>query len=190
MNNNDKHKEWVAGIAKGNKLAFEHFYAAFSAKVYNTALSYLQNEQEAEEATQDVFLQIYRSAATFEARARVSTWVYRITVNKCLDALKSRRPRGLLWRFGDASAFDAPDFRHPGLPLEKQEDAALLFKAVDGLPDKQKTAFILGHIEEFPRQEVADIMGLSLKAVESLLQRAKENLRKKLEKSFPHRRKA
>ncbi|MEZ4850473.1 MAG: sigma factor-like helix-turn-helix DNA-binding protein [Bacteroidia bacterium] len=61
---------------------------------------------------------------------------------------------------------------------------------MDCLPDSQKTAFILSYIEDLPRQEVANIMEISLKAVESLLQRAKKNMRSELEKLYPHRRKS
>jgi len=81
------------------------------------------------------------------------------------------------------------DFEHPGVLLENKENAAALYKAMDCLSYNQKTAFILSYIEELPRQEVADIMEISLKAVESLLQRAKKNMRFELKKNYPHRRK-
>jgi RNA polymerase sigma-70 factor (ECF subfamily) len=82
------------------------------------------------------------------------------------------------------------EFEHPGVLLENKENAASLYKAMECLPNSQKTAFILSYIEELPRQEVADIMETSLKAVESLLQRAKSNMRSELEKSYPNRRKS
>ncbi len=81
------------------------------------------------------------------------------------------------------------DFDHPGVILENKEKAKYLFKAIESLPATQKTAFILSFIEELPRQEVADIMQTSLKAVESLLQRAKKNLRLRLERMAPKRKK-
>ena len=71
-------------------------------------------------------------------------------------------------------------FDHPGILLEQKENARYLFEAIEELPETQKTVFILAHIEELPQKEIAAIMDLSLKAVESLLQRAKVNLRKKL----------
>ena len=78
------------------------------------------------------------------------------------------------------------EFEHPGVLLENKENAAALYKAMDCLPNNQKTAFILSYIEDLPRKEVADIMETSLKAVESLLQRAKKNMRKELEKNYPY----
>lgn len=83
-----------------------------------------------------------------------------------------------------------PDFNHPGVQMERQEDAQFLLKVIDTLPDNQKTAFILSYIEDLPRQEVADIMNTSLKSVESLLQRGKTKLRQKLENAYPNRRKS
>ena len=83
---------------------------------------------------------------------------------------------------------EIPDFDHPGIIEENKENAKLMYQAISSLPDAQKTAFILGFIEEKPRQEIADIMEISLKAVESLLQRAKANLRMKFESLNPNRR--
>ncbi len=178
----------IRAIADGDRNAFQELYTLFSEKVYNTALSYTQNEQDAEEVAQDVFTSIFKNAKHFKENATVSTWVYRITVNTSLNLLKKRKRRFAFISFGD-SVKEKPDFVHPGILMEHQESAKALFKVIDGLALQQKTAFILSFIEDLPRQEVADIMGLSLKAVESLLQRSKRNLREKLEKLYPDRRK-
>jgi RNA polymerase sigma factor (sigma-70 family) len=84
---------------------------------------------------------------------------------------------------------DDDDFEHPGIALDRQENAKILFKVLECLPTQQQTAFILSFIEDLPRQDVADVMKISLKAVESLLQRAKANLCIALEKYYPARRK-
>lgn len=167
-------------VAKEDRTAFAELYVLLNEKVYNTALSYLQNTQDAEEVTQDVFVKIYKNAAKFQGNATVSTWVYRITINTSLNFIK-RKKRFTLFSLGTKSK-DLPDFNHPGVIMEKKEDARLLFSTIKTLPENQQTAFILSFIEHLPRLEVADIMGISLKAVESLLQRAKKNLRIKLKK--------
>jgi RNA polymerase sigma-70 factor (ECF subfamily) len=189
------HFELIRLIANGDEAAFRNLYDQFRARVYNTSFSYLQNQFEAEEITQDVFVELYQSAARFDGRSAVSTWVYRIAVNKSLDRLRrrSRRKRfaQLTNLFSPESgelAHDAPDFDHPGAALEKKENARLLFKAMNALAESQKTAFILAYVEELSGKEVAEVMKLSPKAVESLLQRAKANLRKELEKFYPERR--
>lgn len=138
----------------------------------------MKNKELAEEVTQDVFLAIFQKADTFKGTSKVSTWIYRIVVNKSLNYLdkQSRRPTS-------DEAIDVHhqlDFNHPGVQLKNQEASRYLFAAMDTLPANQKTAFILSYVEGLPQNQVADIMQKSLKSVESLLQRAKGNLRLKL----------
>ncbi len=177
----------MTAVAAGDRNAFRQLYGLYADKVYNTALSYAQNEADAEEITQDVFTSIFRYAANFKGDSAVGTWIYRITVNTSLNHLK-RKKRFSFLKFGDIDA-GRPDFEHPGVLMENKENAKILFKVIDALPENQKTAFILSYVEDLPRQEVADIMALSLKAVESLLQRAKANLRRRLDHHYPGRRK-
>ena len=176
----------IQKVAKEDASAFKELYELFKDKVYNTALSYSQNKQDAEELTQDVFTKIYKNAASFKANSAVSTWIYRITVNTSLNHINKKRLKVV----GDPNEtlVNPIDFNHPGILLEQKENARQLFKVIDTLPENQKTAFILSFIEQLPRQEVADVMDTSLKAVESLIQRAKQNLRKKLDKYYTKRR--
>ena len=173
-----------------DETAFRALYAAYASRIYNTVLSYVQHPAEAEELTQDIFVKLYETGHTYAGNAQLSTWIYRIAVNASLDHLRKRAARKrAIWR--TSSLADAPeptDFVHPGIQLERQEDSRHLFRCIDQLPERQKTAFMLSYIEELPQAEVATIMQLSVKAVESLLSRSKKNLRKKLEKHDPERR--
>ncbi len=147
----------------------------------------VQDHGMAEDITQDVFVIVFKSILSFNERSSISTWIYRITVNKCLDHLRAKnrqKRQGIFHQLfhhdtGEA-LHDKPNFEHPGVQLENKEKARYLFEAIEALPDNQKTVFVLSHIEELPQKEIAEIMNLSVKAVESLLQRAKSNLRKKL----------
>lgn len=195
MDKSGRHCELLVEIARGSEGALAELYGEFKNRVYNTALGYLQNTGEAEEVTQDVFVKIFQSAARFEGKSTVSTWIYRIAVNQSLDRLSHRKRQK---RFGimvsmfrsnsQAPAMDFPHFEHPGVLLEQKDNARILFQVIQSLPEQQKTAFILSFIEALPRQEVADVMQLSLKALESLLQRAKANLRERLDDFYPDRR--
>jgi RNA polymerase sigma-70 factor (ECF subfamily) len=147
------------------------------------ALSYLQHIGEAEELTQDVFITLFTKADSFRGNAKVSTWIYKITINKALNQIEKRKRRPTSDK--QVEDYDRIDFQHPGVMLENQEKAKYLFYAIDKLVDNQKTAFLLSYIEELPRQEVADIMETTLKSVESLLQRAKANLKKHLIERYP-----
>lgn len=150
-------------------------YELHSVNVYNTAISYLQNAEDAEEISQDVFITVYHKIDGFNQSSKLSTWLYRITINKSINYIKKRK-RHQLMSLGLLKK-DPANFNHPGVQLEHKEEAAELFKQIDLLAPNQKTAFILVFIEHLPQQEVADIMEIGLKAVESLLQRAKTKLR-------------
>lgn len=171
----------LSSTAQGDINGFKQFYELFKAQVYNVCLSHLQNTEDAEEVTQDVFLEIHRSAASFSQKSKVSTWVYRIAINKSIDKLRhSTRQK----RSGEVSSIDdgvgyysAVDFHHPGILSENREKAAILFKAIRQLPDNQQSAFILKFVEGLSQKEIAGILDMGEKAVESLLQRAKSKLR-------------
>lgn len=178
-------KDLLAAVSQGDKIAFQQLYERFSAKVYSTALSYAQQEQEAEEIVQDVFVKIFRKAHQFKGNSAVSTWIYRITVNTALSHIQSSKKR-FFWQSLEQIP-NVESFYHPGISLENKENAQQLYAAIQHLPDRQKTAFILSFIEELPQQEVADIMQTSLKGIEALLQRGKKNLRETLKKWYPDR---
>jgi RNA polymerase sigma factor (sigma-70 family) len=155
--------------------------------VFNTAIGLVQDHGIAEDISQEVFVTVFKSILSFNEKSSLSTWIYRITVNKCLDHLraKNRQKRagvlGLLFHKDTGEAIhDQPNFDHPGIQLERKEKARYLFGAINTLPENQKTVFVLSQVEELSQKDIADIMNLSIKAVESLLQRAKANLRKKL----------
>jgi RNA polymerase sigma factor (sigma-70 family) len=176
----------VQQLKTGSEEAFRRLVDTYKDRVYSTVLSMVQHRQDAEDVTQEVFVTVYRSILSFRNQSSLSTWIYRITVNRCLDHLRSgnrRRKSGVFSAEpGQLAQVDLqqPGFDYPGIRLEQKENARLLFAAIALLPDNQKTAFVLAHVEGLPQKEVCDIMDLSLKAVESLLQRAKQSLRREL----------
>lgn len=176
-------------MPSADRSSFEELYHTYQSRVYNLALSYLQNEGDAEELTQDIFVEVYHALASFRGEASAGTWIYRITVNRAIDFLrkKSRKKRlgTLLSLFRDTGTPESPDFIHPGVLLEHKERSATLFAAIETLPENQKTAFILARVEDLGNKEIAEIMQLSVGAVESLLSRARENLKKQLAVFYP-----
>ncbi|TRZ66486.1 RNA polymerase sigma factor, partial [bacterium] len=175
----------IEKIIAGEKLAFSELVNAYKNKVYNTALGYLQNPEDAEDIAQEVFIEIFRSIETFKGESSLSTWIYRISVTKSLELIRKRKRKK---RFaivkdifsGSNENFEPVDFIHPGIIMENKERSALLFKKINRLPDKQKTAFILNKVEGLSYKEISKIMNLSQSAVESIIFRAKENLKKYL----------
>lgn len=176
-------------MATPQENSFLVIYDRFKDKVYNTVLGYLQNVEDAEEVTQDVFVEVHRSIHQFREESSLSTWIYRISVNKSLDHLKSKNRKKRfsfitsLWdkESGDL-VHDPPVFDHPGVLMEQKENARILFGYINQLPEKQQTAFILSKVEGLGNKEIAEIMEMNVGAIESLLSRAKENLKKNINK--------
>lgn len=174
---------YIEGFKNTDAKIYNDFVKHFSPKVYNTALGILQNKEDAEEVAQDVFIKIFASIESFDGNSSLNTWVYRVTTNKALDALRSRKRRSAWTVFsnyfsdGGEREHSAVDFVHPGVLLEQQENASLLFKAIDKLPERQKAVFILHKLEDQSYQEIAQILELSISAVDSLMSRARTNLK-------------
>jgi RNA polymerase sigma factor (sigma-70 family) len=181
--------ELIQGLKDGNEDAFKYLVETYKDRVYNTAIGIVQNAEDAEDVSQEVFIQVFRSIHSFKGEARISTWLYRIATTRALDLLRSRKSKkraGILQRLfgeGNEPIHEAPDFNHPGVVLDQKENAAKLFRAISQLPDNQKTAFTLHKLEDLSYQEISDVMQTSVPAVESLMHRAKQNLRKILEKA-------
>jgi RNA polymerase sigma factor (sigma-70 family) len=176
------------------KSEFEHLFDANHKKVFNIALNIVQSIEDAEDITQEVFVEVYQSLHSFNQNSSASTWIYRIAVNKSLDYLRAKKRKK---RFAFLTQLFHPEtgeqlheasiFDHPGVVLENKERSQLLFKALDKLPENQRTAFVLHKIDGFSQKETALLMNLSEKAVESLVQRAKENMKKILGKIYEQR---
>lgn len=181
----------IEGIKRGDSKALESLFNFYKDKVYNTAISYVQNQQDAEEITQDVFVEVFNSAGKFKGESGLSTWIYRITVNKSLDFIRYTKRKK---RFASVTSIfssdtgeqkiDMPDFIHPGIETDLKEQSKYLFKAIDKLPENQKTAFILSKIENLSYSEISEVMKTSVSSVESLLFRSKQNLKKYLSGYF------
>ncbi len=173
----------------GELSAFEDLFARHARSLVNFAFRFVRNREVAEELAQEIFLRVHDAAPTYRAEARFVTWLYRIATNVCLN--ETRRPRyrvlhvsldpspGNDREFGDSEPADhsrpAPDAR-----LQQQAISASLRWALGQLPEKQRAAFILNKYQELSYTEVAKTMGISEKAVKSLIHRAKEAMAARL----------
>jgi RNA polymerase sigma factor (sigma-70 family) len=175
-------QELIAALKKGDAAAFRSLVDLHGSHVYNTSLGIVQHTEDAEDITQEVFIEVFRSIQSFRGDSALSTWIYRIAVRKSLEFLRKKKSRSafsFLRIFSgeeESHAAQSP-FYHPGLKLENKERAAILFQAIDRLPENQKTAFVLNQLEHLTYKEIAEVMELSVPAVESLLVRARQKLR-------------
>jgi RNA polymerase sigma-70 factor (ECF subfamily) len=180
-------KEFISRLRQNDQNAFQILVDLFSKKVYNTSMGMLQNLEDAQDVTQEIFITIHLNIKDFKEESSLSTWIYRISINKCLEFIrkKNRKKRSGIFKSifssdGERAIENHSDFMHPGIQLENMERSEILFKAINLLPEQQRTAYILHKIEQVSYNQIAEIMELSLSAVESLLFRGKQNLKKHL----------
>ena len=177
-----------------NQSHFEKLYHEYKTLVFNVALNYLQNVEDAEEITQDVFVKVYNSLDNFNQKSSYKTWIYRITINQCLDYIKQKNSQKRFFIFGKKSQneqeyLNTANFVHPGILMENKEEAAILFEVINTLTENQKTAFLLSKLDGLSNLEISEIMQLSISSVESLVFRAKATLQEKLAEKFTQYRK-
>ena len=179
-------QELIELVRKKDRTAFKILVDTWQDMVYNTALGILQNDEDAEDVSQEVFMQVYESISSFKGESKFSTWLYRITVSKATDHIRKKKRKKRfafiqsLYGKNDERDIDPPDFYHPGIALENKETGAVLFEAIEQLMPNQKTAFVLNKMENLSYREIGEVMNLSEPAVDALLQRAKDKLKKVL----------
>jgi RNA polymerase sigma-70 factor (ECF subfamily) len=181
-------KELIEQIQSGSRDAFRRLVEQYQPMVFNTCLGFVGNRQSAEDLAQDVFIEVHRSIHKFRGDAKLSTWLYRISVNKSLNHIRDHKKHNIV-RSLERFFFDERDenldvedtvFGTADMPLEQQQHARALHKAINALPDNQQIAFTLHKFDEMSYKEIAEVMDVSLSSVESLIHRAKKNLQKKL----------
>jgi RNA polymerase sigma factor (sigma-70 family) len=175
----------IENLKKGDEQAFRWLVDHYRNRIYYSVINILYDAEEAEDTVQDTFIQVYESIKSFNGDSSLATWIYRIAVRKALEKLRRQKTRKQIfalmpwWMPQESQSFDAVHL-NPGIELENKEKAIVLFRAMESLPNNQRIAFNLIQVQGMSYAEVCGIMQLSVKATESLISRAKENLRKKL----------
>lgn len=173
-------EEMIKAMLKGDQKAFKLFVDTYQLMVVNTCYAFVHDRDEAEDIAQEVFIQVFESLDKFRFESKLSTWLYKIAVNRSINHCKSLRGRAIKidieeWKRQEvAQSLEMPQQQL----LEEQEQLELLHRSIDQLPENQRTALILNKYEELSYKEIAEVMGITLSSVESLLFRAKSNLEK------------
>ena len=158
--------------ANGDPGAARALTLRLTPRVLGFAARMLSDRTEAEDVAQEAMLRLWRMAPDWQqGEARVATWLYRVASNLCLDRLRRSRPRGL-----DEVA--EPEDARPGVVarLIEADRALALDEALAALPDRQRQAVVLRHIEGLTNPEIATVMDIGVEAVESLVARGKKGL--------------
>lgn len=185
-------RELIAGIVSRDPEAFRALMERYGSGVINLAYRFLGSQADAEDAAQDVFLRLYQHPPQLTPSGKLFTWLYRVTVNRCLDLIR-RRPQGAKFLSLDeplpggeesdtvlAEKVPAPAGTSPMDQMVQVELVTLTRRAVLSLPLALRVPLILAAFEELPHEGIGDILGLSPKAVERRLARARELLKARL----------
>ena len=182
-------RELVRRIIDNDQAAFKELVEKHQLFVIRTCYALVHDMEDAQDLAQEVFIEILKSADGFRGKSKLSSWIYRIAVNKSLNHLKTcrRREAFSFFSFQDAGGkmkkdqiADRNPYAGGDAVMEEEELKRALHTAIDGLPVNQKIAFTLHKYEELPYKDIAEVMNVSLSSVESLMHRARLNLKKRL----------
>ena len=179
--------ELIRAVKAGEAGAFQSLVEQYQDRVINTCYGFVRDREDAKDIAQEVFIEIYQSLEKFREEAKLSTWIYRISVTKSLDFLRRKNRKKRMGQFKKlfniddvAERIEQPSGNNPDKNMEARERAQILQQAMDRLPENQKIAITLSKYEGFSNKEISEIMNTSVSSVESLIHRAKVNLKKKL----------
>lgn len=183
----------IERILEGETDLFRLLVEYYHNRIFILIRGFVHQEQDAQDLTQETFINAFVSLGSFRGKSEFSTWLYRIAVNTTYSFLRKReraipflinRDKGQGGKVG--GVWMRKDFMPIGKEKSPHDQASerqinsFIYKEIDRLPKNQRTAFVLSRIEEMSQKEIAQVMGVSVRAVESLLQRAKRNLKSKL----------
>ena len=174
-----------------DNVTFRQLMENYKDKVVNTCFGFLHNQEDAEDVAQDVFIEVYLSYKKFRGESSISTWIYRIAVNKSLDVCRKRNTQKRIAFFKNLIHIDAIDTKEISLyesdaltDMETLERTKVLYQALDKIPTNQRIAITLSKFEDLSLKEISKVMDTSESAVESLMSRAKVSLKKQLENYY------
>lgn len=167
----------VAKAGQGDRAAAARLISRHAPKLLTVARRMLGAQAEAEDAVQEVFLRLWTHAARWQpGKAKFETWLYRLMLNQCYDRLRRRQTAPL-----EAAEEIADETALPDAGLDEGMLGREIGQALEALPERQKAAILLCHFRELGNVEAAEIMGISVEALESLLARGRRSLRSRLE---------
>lgn len=184
--------ELLAKFKKGDQHAFELLVRKYKMIVYNTIYSIIGDAQEADDIAQEVFLKVYTKAGSFKGKSSFSTWLYRITVNRCVDELRKKNKKIISYEteFNEEEKLKLKDVlasreKDGSEELRQKELQDIIQKAMNSLPEKYRIILTLKEMEGLSYIEISKIMKISLAKVKIWLFRARQKLKEKLAFLYP-----
>ncbi|MBR2743535.1 MAG: sigma-70 family RNA polymerase sigma factor [Clostridia bacterium] len=176
----------IKHVLDGDTDAFELIVKRYEKKVYNLALRYLKNPDDALDVSQDVFIQVYQNLSGFRGDAQFSTWIYRVTYNKCVDMLRKTQKirRNVVMSTDDENFFETRDGSASiEESYEGRETLLAVMKIIDALPDEQRDVVMLRYIKDLSYAQIAEVMDIAEGTVKSRLNRARIKIKEQMKDS-------
>lgn len=180
--------ELVGRVRSGDVDAFEVLVRRYERRIYNLALRYSGDPEDARDLTQEAFIRAYQALASFRGEASFPTWLYRIATNVCFDELRRRRHRPeatldepLATRDGETERQVADGQPGPSQRLEQKELGEIIQREIAALSEEYRAVVILRDLQDLAYEEIAEVLGISLGTVKSRLHRARAALRARFE---------
>ncbi len=180
-------RELIEGLSVRERTSINYLVNAYQKSVIKTAYYFIGNIEDAEDLSQEIFLEIIKSIDSFRGEASLSTWIYRIAVNRSINIIRKNNRRNIFTSIeqffqitGEPGNNEKKEPSDDHDPLDEEETRKYLAKAINELSENQRIAFVLNKYEELSYKEISAIMNLSVSAIESLIHRAKTNLQGKL----------
>lgn len=187
MKSSSSDEDLVRGTLGGEEDAFSQLYDRYRQPIYSTVYRIIQNSEEAQDATQEIFVKLYRSLRTYDShQSKFSTWLYRLATNHAIDYWRARRRRAESPMPEDEGEKALRDYalveaiRSPFRQVEGREEVDEIRRCVDMLPDLQKKVFILRYFQELKFEEIAEMEECSLGTIKTSLFRATQTVRRRL----------
>lgn len=172
-------------LLEGDERAFRNLVKNYQSRIFHHVMQILRNREEAEDVCQETFVKVYQSIHSFKGDSSLSTWIFQIAIHLSLDKIRRQKRRDQLrellpwWMPSEEKSIDSSEL-NPGILMENKEKTIALYGAIDQLSPNQRVAFTLIKIDEISYADASELMNLSIKAIESLVSRAKENIKKHL----------
>ena len=167
---------------QGDADAFEQLVAPYEQKIYALCLRLLAHREDAQDAAQETMLRLYRALVSYRGEAQLGTFIYRVTANTCMDALRRRNVRACesLEALDDVGVVPVDDSPGPEETILRAEENERLSRAIDALSDEKRLPLVLREIHALSYEEVAQTLGLEMGTVKSRIHRAREKLARML----------
>ena len=182
-------KQLIEAIYNGDSKAFQFLVEKYKNYIYRVAIGILQSHEDAEDITQDVFIEVFSSISDFRKEAQISTWLYRIAINKSINLAKKNKRKKTLQNT-ESNIYqlitNLSDSKSQNIDavMEDEERKKIVSYSLEKLPKNQRIAFVLHKYDQLSYNEISVIMDISVSAVESLMHRAKNNLTNTLKEIY------